>query len=198
MSATLRRAFTRGAATLALLSTACLDDRPVGPNDDARGPAVRLGFQATILGAAAGQTVHIRAFYLRLDGTDVTLENAPTEVSVTPGVPQQVAVVVRIAQCLADPQHTGGSPKACEVGIDLTLEDEDGTVIDEQTSAPTQALPPGSRTAPPGRPRQWCRRWSREQSEAHRPVRQPGVREVPQPGCRLRSRAGRAFCVGTS
>ena len=146
MSAILRRAFTRGVATLALLSTACLDDRPVGPNDDARGPAVRLGFQATILGAVAGQTVHIRAFYLRLDGTDVTLESAPTEVSVTPGVPQQVAVVVRIAQCLADPQHTGGSPKACEVGIDLTLEDEDGTIIDEQTSPPTQGLPPGSTT----------------------------------------------------
>ena len=146
MSALLRRAFTRGVATLALLSTACIDDRPAGPNDDARGPAVRLGFQATILGAAAGQTVNIRAFYLRLDGTDVTLESAPTEVSVTPGVPQQVAVVVRIAQCLADPQHTGGSPNKCEVGIDLTLEDEDGTVIDEQTSPPTQALPPGSTT----------------------------------------------------
>ena len=151
MSTTLRGASRRCTGIiLAALAAACLDDRPVapGPNDDAS-PVVGLGFQATILGAAAGQTVHISAYYRRLDGTNVPLSNSPAEVSVTPGVPQRVAVVVRIGPCLADPQHAGGSSNGCEVGIDLALEDEDGNVIDEQSSPPTPALPPGTTTTIP-------------------------------------------------
>ena len=129
---------------LATLATACLDDHAVapGPNDD---PVVRLGLHATILGAAAGQTVRISAYYVRGEATHVPLVNTPTEVSVTPGVPQQVAVVVRIGPCLADPQHASGTSNGCEVGIDLTLE-EDGTVIDQQSSPPTPPLPPGTTT----------------------------------------------------
>jgi uncharacterized protein YjdB len=140
------RGVTGGAALLAVLATACLDDRPVEPNDKGTGPSVRLAFNATIYGATAGQTVRIRAFYRRTDQTDVTLESAPTSVSVTPGEAKTVAVVVRIAECLADPQQSGGSKTQCAVGITLTLEDEDGTPIDEQTSPPTQPLRPGSTT----------------------------------------------------
>ena len=117
----------------------------MGPSlEDANGPSVRLGFSATIVGAEAGQTVRIRAFYRRTDQTEVTLSSSPTSVSVTPGVPQQVAVVVRVAECLADPQQAGGTTTRCAVGIALTLDDETGTPIDEQTVPPTQGLPPGS------------------------------------------------------
>ena len=149
MSAMRRRILTRGltrsAALLAVLATACLDDRPVGPNEKT-GPTVRFGLNATILDAKAGQTVRIRAFYRRTNQTDVTLPSSPTSVSVTPGEPKQVAVVVRIADCLADPQQAGGSKTQCAVGVDWTLEDEDGTPIDEQTTEPAVPLPPGSKT----------------------------------------------------
>ena len=147
MSATLRRAIGVAGAALALVSTACLDDRPVSPEpNDAAAAAVRIGFRATILQAAAGQTVRIRAFYTRTDGTDITLPSSPTEVSVTPGVPQTVGVVVRIATCLADTQRAAPTSNTCQVGIELTLEDENGVPIDQQTSAPPQPLPPGGTT----------------------------------------------------
>jgi uncharacterized protein YjdB len=147
MSAFRHRIRARAAALLGVLATACLDDRGVEPTpNDATGPAVRLGFNATILGATEGQTVHIRAFYRRTDETEVTLQSSPTSVSVTPGVAKQVAVVVRIAECLTDPQQLGGSPTECAVSIALTLEDETGTVIDEQTSPTSPPLPPGSTT----------------------------------------------------
>jgi uncharacterized protein YjdB len=107
---------------------------------------VGIGFHATILQAAAGQTVRIRAYYSRTDETDVTLPSSPTEVSVTPGVPQTVGVVVRIATCLADTQRVTPTSNTCQVGIQLTLEDENGVPIDEQTSAPPQPLPPGGTT----------------------------------------------------
>ena len=146
MSTMLRHAIGLAGAALALVSTACLDDRPVStePNDAAA--AVAIGFHATILQAAAGQTVRIRAYYNRTDGTDVTLPSSPTEVSVTPGVPQTVGVVVRIATCLADTQRATPTSNTCQVGIQLTLEDENGIPIDEQTSPPPQPLPPGGTT----------------------------------------------------
>jgi uncharacterized protein YjdB len=147
MTTNLRRTARHCAsAFLAALATACLDDRAVapGPNDDAS-PTVRLGLHVTILEAAAGQTVRISAYYVRADGTHVPLVNTPAAVSVTPGVPQQVAVVVRIGPCLADPQHASGTSNGCQVGIDLTLE-EDGTIIDQQSSPPTPPLPPGTTT----------------------------------------------------
>jgi uncharacterized protein YjdB len=97
-----------------------------------------------IIGATAGQTVRIRAFYQRTDQTQITLSSSPTSVSVTPGVPQQVAVVVRVAECLADPTQAGGTSSRCAVGIALTLDDETGTPIDEQTVPPQQPLPPGT------------------------------------------------------
>ena len=145
MNAIRRRILAPSAAVLAVLATACLNDRLVEPND-ATTPVVRLGFNATILGAAEGQTVHIRAFYRRTDETEVTLQSAPLSVSVTPGVAKQVAVVVRVAECLADPQQQGGSATQCAVAIALTLEDESGAVIDEQTSPPAPPLAPGSTT----------------------------------------------------
>jgi uncharacterized protein YjdB len=148
MTTNLRRtARLCASAFLAALATACLNDRAVAPDDDAS-PSVRLGLHVTILGAAAGQTVHISAYYVRVDGTHVPLVNTPAAVSVTPGVPQQVAVVVRIGPCLADPQHATGTSNGCQVGIDLTLE-EDGTVIDEQSSPPTPPLRPGTTTTVP-------------------------------------------------
>ena len=140
-----RRILARSAVLLTVLATACVDDRPVEPND-ATNSVARLGFNATILGAAEGQTVHIRAFYRRTDETEITLQSFPTSVSVTPGVAKQVAVVVRIAECLADPQQLGGSARQCAVAIALTLEDESGTVIDEQTSPPAAPVTPGSTT----------------------------------------------------
>jgi len=146
MTTTLRRTARHCASVfLAALATACLDDHAVAPGSDDASPTVRLGLHATIIGAAAGQTVHISAYYVRGDGTQVPLVNSPTAVSVTPGVPQQVAVVVRIGPCLADPQHASGTSNGCEVGIDLTLE-EDGTVIDQQSSPPTPPLRPGTTT----------------------------------------------------
>ena len=150
MTTNLRRTARHCAsAFLAALATACLNDRAVapGPNDDGS-PSVRLGLHATIIGAAAGQTVRISAYYVRVDGTHVPLVNTPTAVSVTPGVPQQVAVVVRIGPCLADPQHASGANNGCQVGIDLALE-EDGTIIDEQSSPPTPSLRPGTTTTVP-------------------------------------------------
>jgi len=150
MTTNLRRTARHCAsAFLAALATACLNDRAVapGPNDDGS-PSVRLGLHATIIGAAAGQTVRISAYYVRVDGTHVPLVNTPTAVSVTPGVPQQVAVLVRIGPCLADPQHATGTSNGCEVGIDLALE-EDGTIIDEQSSPPTPSLRPGTTTTVP-------------------------------------------------
>ncbi|HEY5415016.1 MAG TPA: Ig-like domain-containing protein [Gemmatimonadaceae bacterium] len=146
MIALRRRLVAQVATFAAVLATACLDDRPVEPNDTATGPTVRLGLNATINNAQAGQTVRIRAFYRRKNETDVTLPSSPTSVDVTPGVPKTVAVVVRIADCLADPQQLGGSSTQCAVGITLTLLDEDGTPIDEQTTPPTPPLPPGSST----------------------------------------------------
>lgn len=150
MTTNLRRTARHCAsAFLAVLATSCLNDRAVapGPNDDGS-PSVRLGLHATIIGAAAGQTVRISAYYVRVDGTHVPLVNTPTAVSVTPGVPQQVAVLVRIGPCLADPQHATGTSNGCEVGIDLALE-EDGTIIDEQSSPPTPSLRPGTTTTVP-------------------------------------------------
>jgi len=146
MIALRRRILTQMATVAAVLATGCLDDRPLAPNDQATGPTVRLGINATINNAQAGQTVRIRAFYRRKDETDVTLSSTPTSVDVTPGEPKTVAVVVRIAECLADPQQLGGSSTQCAVGITLTLVDEDGTPIDEQTTPPTPPLPPGSST----------------------------------------------------
>ena len=146
MIALRRRLVAQVATFAAVLATACLDDRPVEPNDTATGPTVRLGINATINNAQAGQTVRIRAFYRRQNETDVTLPSSPTSVDVTPGEPKTVAVVVRIADCLADPQQLGGSSTQCAVGITLTLLDEDGTPIDEQTTPPTPPLPPGSST----------------------------------------------------
>ena len=146
MSGTFRRAFSFAGAGLALLSNGCLDDRAVAPQPNDANAPVRIGFNATILQAAAGQTVRIRAYYSRTDGTDVTLPNSPTEVSVTPGVPQTVGVVVRIATCLADTQRATPATNTCQVGIQLTLEDENGIPIDEQTSPPPQPLPPGGTT----------------------------------------------------
>ena len=140
-----RRTVAWPAALLTVLATGCLDDRSMGPSlEDANGPSVRLGFSAMIVGAVAGQTVHIRAFYQRTDQTAITLPSSPTSVSVTPGVPQQVAVVVRVAECLADPQQAGGTSTRCAVGIALRLDDENGTPIDEQTVPPNQGLPPGT------------------------------------------------------
>ena len=150
MNTPLRRTARNCASVfLAVLTTACLNDHAVapGPNDDGS-PTVRLGLHATILGATAGQTVRISAYYVRADGTQVPLVNTPTAVSVTPGVPQQVAVVVRIGPCLADPQHASGTSSGCEVGINLAL-DEDGTIIDEQSSPPTLPLQPGTTTTVP-------------------------------------------------
>jgi len=150
MSAIRRRILAWPAALLVVLATACLDDRSVAPSaDDANGPSVRLGFNAMIVGAVAGQTVHIRAFYQRTDQTEITLSSSPTSVSVSPGVPQQVAVVVRVAECLADPQQAGGTTSKCAVGIALTLDDEAGTPIDEQTVPPSTPLPPGTKTTVP-------------------------------------------------
>ena len=146
MIALRRRVVAQAIALVALFGTACLDDRPVAPNDQLSDPTVRLGINATINNAQEGQTVRIRAFYRRKDQTDVTLPSTPTAVEVTPGEPKTVAVVVRIADCLADPQQLGGSTTQCAVGITLTLEDEDGTPIDEQTTPPTPPLPPGSTT----------------------------------------------------
>jgi hypothetical protein len=135
----LRRRFVAHVATVAaILATACLDDRPVEPNDKLTDPTLRLGINATINNAQAGQTVRIRAFYRRKDETEVTLPSTPTSVYVTPGEPKTVAVVVRIAECLADPQQFGGSSTQCAVGITLTLVDENGTPNDEQTTPPTQ------------------------------------------------------------
>ena len=140
-----RRTRAWPAAVLTILATACLDDHSMGPSlEDANGPSVRLGFSAMIVGAEAGQTVRIRAFYNRTDQTAITLPSSPTSVTVTPGVPQQVAVVVRVADCLADPQQAGGTSSRCAVGIALTLDDVDGTPIDEATVPPTQGLPPGT------------------------------------------------------
>ena len=144
MTAFRTRLVAQVATFAAVLATGCLDDRPVAPNDNGTGPTVRLGINATINNAQAGQTVLIRAFYRRKDETDVTLQSSPTSVSVTPGEPKQVAVVVHIAECLTDPQQLGGSTTQCAVGITLTLVDENGTPIDEQTTEPTQPLPPGS------------------------------------------------------
>ena len=141
-----RRTAAAAAALIGLFASGCLDDRTVSPNDGAGGPTLRLGFQASIIGAAAGQTVRIRAFYRRIDGTAVTLESSPGEVGVEPGVPKQVAVVVKIAQCLGDPLKVGGTPTQCAVGIDLTLMDENGNPIDEQITDPTPPLPPGTTT----------------------------------------------------
>jgi len=146
MIALRRRILTQMATVAAVLATGCLDDRPLAPNDQATGPTVRLGINATINNAQAGQTVRIRAFYRRKDETDVTLSMTRHGVDVTPGEPKTVAVVVRIAECLADPQQLGGSSTQCAVGITLTLVDEDGTPIDEQTTPPTPPLPPGSST----------------------------------------------------
>ena len=109
MIALCRRPVAQAVALVALLTTACLNDRPVAPNDQLTDPTVRLGINATIYNAQAGQTVRIRAFYRRKDETDVTLPSTPTSVDVTPGEPKTVAVVVRIADCLADPQQLGGS-----------------------------------------------------------------------------------------
>ena len=134
------------AAVAATLATACLNDRPVAPNDQLTNPTVRLGLNATIMNAQAGQTVQIRAFYRRKDQTEITLPSSPTSVDVTPGEPKTVAVVVKIANCLADPQQLGGSASQCAVGITLTLVDENGTPIDTQTAPPTPPLPPGSTT----------------------------------------------------
>ena len=141
-----RRTAAAAAALIGLFASGCLDDRTVSPNDGAGGPTLRLGFQASIIGAAAGQTVRIRAFYRRIDGAAVTLESSPGEVGVEPGVPKQVAVVVKIAQCLGDPLKVGGTPTQCAVGIDLTLMDENGNPIDEQITDPTPPLPPGTTT----------------------------------------------------
>ena len=146
MIALRRRVVAQVATVAAVLATACLDDRPVEPNDKLTGPTLRLAINATITNAQAGQTVRIRAFYRRTDETDVTLPSTPTSVDVTPGEPKTVAVVVRIADCLTDPQQLGGSSTQCAVGITLTLVDEDGTPIDEQTTPPTPPLPPGSTT----------------------------------------------------
>ena len=146
MIALRRRILAPLAAGAALLATACLDDRPVAPNDQLTNPTVRLGINATIMNAQAGQTVQIRAFYRRKDQTEITLPSSPTSVDVTPGEPKTVAVVVRIADCLADPQQLGGSSSQCAVGITLTLVDENGTPIDTQTTPPTPPLPPGSTT----------------------------------------------------
>jgi uncharacterized protein YjdB len=130
------------AVLLTALSVGCIDDRTTltAPID----APVRLALNATILEARAGQTVHIRAFYRRVNGTEITLVSSPTSVSVTPGVPKQVGVVVRVAECLSDPQQAGGTRSRCAVVIALSLEDETGTVIDVQTADPTQPLQPGS------------------------------------------------------
>jgi len=146
MSAIRRHILAWPAALLAVMATACLDDRSVSPNE-VDGASVRLGLNAMIVGAVAGQTVQIRAFYQRTDQTEITLSSSPTSVSVTPGVAQQVAVVVRVAECLADPQQAGGTSSRCAVGIALTLVDENGTPIDEQTVPPKQ-VPPGTTTVP--------------------------------------------------
>lgn len=140
-----RKALGRAATLVALLATAaCLDDRPVAPESGDEGLPVRLGLQANVVGAAAGQTVRIRAFYRRVDGTNITLESTPTEVAVTPGEPQTVAVQVRVNRCLADSQRQGATAGACEIGIELTLLDEAGTVIDQQSTPPSQAATPGT------------------------------------------------------
>ena len=141
-----RRILAPLAACAAVLAAACLDDRPVAPNDQLTNPTLRLGINATIMNAQAGQTVQIRAFYRRKDQTEITLPSSPTSVDVTPGEPKTVAVVVRIADCLADPQQLGGSSSQCAVGVTLTLVDENGTPIDAQTTPPTPPLPPGSTT----------------------------------------------------
>ena len=146
MIALRRRVAAQAATVAALLAAACLNDRPVAPNDQSTEPTLRLGLSATINNAQAGQTVRIRAFYRRKDETELTLPSTPTSVDVTPGEPKTVAVVVRIADCLADPQQLGGSSTQCAVGITLTLVDENGTPIDEQTTPPTPPLPPGSTT----------------------------------------------------
>jgi hypothetical protein len=156
MSAIRRHTLAWPAALLAVMATACLDDRSVSPND-IDGSSVRLGLNAMIVGAVAGQTVQIRAFYQRTDQTEVTLSSSPTSVSVTPGVAQQVAVVVRVAECLADPQQAGGTSSRCAVGIALTLVDENGNPIDEQPVPPKQ-VPPGTTTVPD---RSSSRRWHR-------------------------------------
>jgi len=146
MIALRRRLVAQVATVAAVLATACLNDRPVAPNDGPDGPTVRLGISATIMNAQAGQTVQIRAFYRRKDQTEITLPSSPASVDVTPGEPKTVAVVVRIADCLTDPQQLGGSSSQCAVGITLTLVDENGTPIDQQTTPPTPPLPPGSTT----------------------------------------------------
>ena len=131
------------ALAAAVLATGCLDDRAAGPQPDDTLP-VRLGLQANILGAAAGQKVRIRTYYRRVDGTSVTLENTPSEVDVTPGVSQTVSVQVRVGKCLADEQREGETEGACEIGVELTLVDEANVVIDQQTTPPGRPATPGT------------------------------------------------------
>jgi uncharacterized protein YjdB len=131
------------ALAAAVLATGCLDDRAAGPQPDDTLP-VRLGLQANILGAAAGQKVRIRTFYERVDRTSVTLESTPREVAVTPGVSQTVSVQVRVGKCLADEQRAGETDGACEIGVELTLLDEANVVIDQQTTLPGRPAAPGT------------------------------------------------------
>lgn len=132
------------AVLLATLVTACLDDRPTAPAAVDASIPVRLGLQANVIGGAAGQTVRIRTFYHRVDGSEVTLESTPTEVGVTPGASQTVAVQVRVARCLADEQRESGDARTCEIGVDLSLVDEGGTVIDQHRTPPSQPATPGA------------------------------------------------------
>jgi len=131
------------ALAAAVLATGCLDDRAAGPQPDDTLP-VRLGLQANILGAAAGQKVRIRTFYERVDRTRVTLESTPGEVAVTPGVSQTVSVQVRVGKCLADEQRAGETAGACEIGVELTLLDEANVAIDQQTTLPGRPAAPGT------------------------------------------------------
>lgn len=143
MKTPLHVAFGR-AALLVTLVTACLDDRPTAPAPVDDSIPVRLGLQANVIGAAASQKVRIRTFYHRVDGSEVTLESTPTEVSVTPGVTQTVAIQVRVSRCLADEQRETGDERTCEIGVDLSLVDEGGTVIDQQRTPPSQPATPGA------------------------------------------------------
>ena len=144
MMKTMRRTMGGMAAlAAAVLATACLDDRAAGPLPDASMP-VRLGLQANILGAAAGQKVRIRTFYRRVDGTNVTLESTPNEVAVTPGASQTVSVEVRVGPCLADAQRETETTGACQIGVELTLLDEAGGVIDQQAAPPSSPATPGT------------------------------------------------------
>ena len=115
---------------LSLTATTCLNDNPAGPGS----APLKLSIAAQISGQAENEwRVGIRVFYTRTTEAEVNLPVSPPEVFVERGVSTTRDVSVQIGSCLSDTERTNLERGGCTFIVELSLLDESGEVVTQDS-----------------------------------------------------------------